>query len=404
MYGRVRCARHGCGRERKVNDFSCPICGNVSAYVDIKHKGTRYRISRDHRGHILRDIQQAHDLLGEIRLQYNKDRERFNPKEYLLQAIKQRKLSYQADQWLAQKRGECEAGEMSWETYKGYRTYVRHYFTPLDDMAVGEIDYAVLERFKDGLPKARKIKTRRNILNALHSCLKWMHRRGVIREFPAWPVIEGDDSESRSAIDYTQQIEGLSRIPIREDRECIEFGFEMLLRPGELCALKVKDIDQLHRRMIVRRTWSGSRLRETTKGKNKIWLPLTFRGWEIITPRLRNRESEDFIFINHARGRGRYASSTGRPYRPKVLNNIWNTCSGYDLDHYSAGRHSGCTQLIHDGTPHLEAQALMRHADIRSTLNYFHADSDRLRHRLDNRGRANTLQTLLHRKKGQKKQ
>lgn len=393
MYGRVRCARRGCARERRVNQPVCQHCGHVPVFIDIKHKGTRYRISRDVDGRRFFDVQAAHDLHAELRRIYNLDPENFNPRDYTPKAIQERKLGYQADLWLRQKREECEAGELSWGTYESYYTYVKKHFESLEDLDARKIDYRILENFKDALPRTLRIKTKRNIMNALHAMFRYMHRRGVVKDMPAWPEVEGNDSESRAALTYEQQQEGLSRVPLREDREILEFGMDMLLRPGETCALQVRDVDELHRRVRICRTWSRGRLRENTKGRNKIWLPLTSRAWEIIVSRLADKAPDEFIFTN---------PRTGGAYRPKVLNRLWRAYSGYDLDHYSASRHSGCTQLVHDGTPHLEAQALMRHADIRSTLHYFHPDSDRMRGRLEKRGRANTLQTLKSKRKAAK--
>lgn len=383
MYGRVRCAGQGCARERGRSDWTCPRCGYVKTFVDISHQGRRVRL-KDSDGRLFTNVEKAHDRLAEVRLAYNASGDRFSLHDFTEAGRRERLFGRQAQAWLSQKEEEAEAGELSWETLKDYRGYVERHFRPLDGLDVRLIDYALLENFKDALGRKLRIKTRRNILNALRGVFRRMHRLGAIREMPPFPVIEGDDSESRAALTYEEQADGLMRIPGREDRAAIEFGFEMLLRPGELCALQAGDVDQLHRRILIRRTWSGKVLRETTKGKSRLWLPLTRRAWAILAPRLRQRGPAEFIFLN---------PRTGRAYRPKVLNGIWRAHSGTEVDHYSAGRHSGCTQLIHDGTPHLEAQALMRHADIRSTLNYFHADSDRLRERMEGRGRKNRLKT-----------
>jgi integrase len=394
MYGRVRCARWSCGKTRERNDWACPACGYIKSFVDVKHQGKRYRL-KDGR-EFFTHIEKAHDKLSEIRLAYNDDKDSFNPLDYTVQALRERTLAWQADLWLNQKKEECEAGELSPGTLEDYSGYVRNHFprktevspghrAPFDSLDVRKIDYAALENLKDALPRTLRIKTRRNIMNALHSLFRRMHRKGVIKDMPAFPTIEGNDSDTRQALTYEQQAEGLSRIPRTEDREAIEFGFEMLLRPGELCALQVRDIDQLHKRIIIRRTFSKGHLRETTKGRNKIWLPLTSRALEILAPRLAEKPLDAFIFIN---------PRTGKAYRPKVFNRLWREFSGCGTDHYSAGRHSGCTQLVHDGTPHLEAQALMRHSDIRSTLHYFHADSDKLFDRLENRGKMSTIRAL----------
>jgi len=375
MSGSIRCAKRGCGRAR--NEDVCPNCGTVSMYVSIYFKGKHYRFARSKQGRVLKDINEARDLHAEMRLAINNGT--FNPLDYTKTKIDERKFKFQVNTWLNQKIEEQEAGELSPETLKNYKGYANIHFSPLADYDVRNIDYALLENFKDGLPKTLKIKTRRNILNALHDLFVRMHKKGILRDFPAWPVIEGDDSFVRSALTFKQQMDGLSKIPEKADKEAIEFGFETGLRPGETCALKVKDLDVINRQILIGRTWSGKYLRESTKGKNKIWLPLSERAWEIIKSRIKDALPESFIFVN---------PRTGGAYRPKVLNRIWKTFSGYaDIDHYSASRHSFCTQLVHDGLNPLEAQSAMRHKDLRSTQRYFHAHRDRMREHFNRRGR-----------------
>ena len=76
----------------------------------------------------------------------------------------------------------------------------------------------------------------------------------------------------RIALDVDDQIVALTRIPERY-RDAIEFGMETGLRPGELGALKIKDLDLKKEQALIQRTWSGAELRETTKGKKKNWAP-----------------------------------------------------------------------------------------------------------------------------------
>ncbi len=376
MAGSIRCAKRGCGRPR--NEDVCPHCGSVSSYISLYFKGKRYRFARNKQGRVLKDINEAKDLHAEMRLAMNNGT--FNPLDYSKTKIDERKFSHQVNAWLNQKIEEQEAGELSPETLKNYEGYAKIHFKSLAGFDVRDVSYDILENFKDDLPKTLKIKTRRNILNALHDLFVRMHRKGLIKDLPAWPMIEGDDSFARSALTFDEQIDGLSKISEKADRETIEFGFETGLRPGETCALKVKDVDEINRQILVRRTWSGKHLIDRTKGKNKMWLPLSNRAWDIIRPRIKDALPEAFIFVN---------PRSGRPYRPKVLNRVWKEFSGYrDMDHYSASRHSFCTQLVHDGLNPLEAQAAMRHSDLRSTQKYFHAHRDRMREHFNIRGRA----------------
>lgn len=76
------------------------------------------------------------------------------------------------------------------------------HFKPLVSDDVRDITYDVLENFKDDLPRALKVKTRRNIRTALHDLFVRMHKKGAIKELLAWPVIDGDDSFARSTLTF----------------------------------------------------------------------------------------------------------------------------------------------------------------------------------------------------------
>lgn len=150
------------------------------------------------------------------------------------------------------------------------------------------------------------------------------------------------------------------------------------------------DVDVINRQILIRRTWSGKELREETKGRNKLWISLSDRAWEILRHRLKDALPEAFLFVN---------PRTGGAYRQKVLNRIWKAYSGFPhIDHYSASRHSFCTQLVHDGLNELEAKAAMRHRSLQSTQKYFHPQRDRMREHFNRRGRAHKSITGAKRK------
>ncbi|MBF0557118.1 MAG: hypothetical protein HQK96_21600, partial [Nitrospirae bacterium] len=137
---------------------------------------------------------------------------------------------------------EEASGELSPETTYHYAAYIRIYYMPFfKDMDITEIKFEHLERFKDKLPKKLRIKTKRNILNALHSFFGWLRNKGVIGELPRFPEIKGNDAKSRTAIDYETQTHVLQRFP-EDYRDVFIFAFETGLRPGETSALRVSDV------------------------------------------------------------------------------------------------------------------------------------------------------------------
>jgi integrase len=184
-------------------------------------------------------------------------------------------------------------------------------------------------------------------------------------------------------------MEGLSKIP-EDDRDTMEFGFDTGLRPGETCALKVKDIDINKIEATIQRTWSGGRIRETTKSNHKDPIDLSDRAFEIAKKHIQKKAPElslkeawlkyndDFIFIN---------PKTNRSYKVKKLNELWKKHSGINCVHYEASRHSFCTQISETGADSKEQQQLMRHRDGRSTEKYKHPRKVRMRRILNARGK-----------------
>ena len=391
MRGTVRCAKRGCNRVR--TNYVCE-CGNVSCVVVLYWKrpgertGRQYIYRRDSEG-ILRDYDRASNLLALLHNKINDKRKTFDPEELLAANIDERRFEMQVKAWLAEKKQEADADELSFETLKNYRGYAKHHWTFFNGHDVKEIGTTELKHFVSGLRfKGLKIKTRKNILLGLRTFFGWLREKGPqyngIAELPSFPTIGGEDGRQRTAIDYETQTAALNRIP-EEHRDVIEFGFETGLRPGELCALQVGDLDLSQGKLLVQRTWSGPRLRETTKGKMKRFIPLSLRAREIAGTHLKDKLPGAWLFVN---------PETHHCYRPKKLNFIWREFSGLDIDHYSAGRHSFCTQLLEDGANIFEAQELMRHADIHSTRKYAHLSTSRLEAIVNSRGRVKHLKEV----------
>lgn len=366
--GSVRCAK--CSRAR--SEDVCPHCGALAAYVNLYWRGKNYSFRLDANGvrfshegaFMLRNI-----INGAI-ADHRKGRCAFNPNDYIARGVRSNLLKNRVDQWLKEKETEASAGEFSWETLKNYRGYARIHWVPfLGNLNVREIRYEDLVSLKDHLPSTLKIKTRRNVLTALRSFYSWLRRKGIVSIIPEFPQVEGDDSSVRVALDQDAQRTALELIPDHH-RDPIEFGMETGLRPGELCALKIKDLDLKKEQILIQRTWSGSRLKETTKGKKKNWIPLSDRALEILTGKVKGRFPDDFLFVN---------PDTKREYRPKKLNQVWREFSGISTTFYEASRHSFCTQVADASDNPYMARELMRHSDIRTTQRYYHAKTQSLK-------------------------
>lgn len=369
MSGHIRCAKCNASMSRNV----CK-CGGIKAFINVYWKGKHWIFRHNKHGEFL-VYQTAERLLTTIRQAI--DDKTFSPDDYTLSKIKERSVANQLCEWLDQRERDMNSNELAVSTYRHYRAYIKLYFKPkLGKLDMRELDFGALTQFKDWLAeKDIKIKTRRNVMNALHAFVRWTWQRGIIKAMPPFPEVQGDDAEVKYALERCEQDKMLLNIPA-EHRDVFEFGFETGLRPGELCAVKVSDITRLG--LIVQRTLSCGTIRETTKTKSKCTIPMSQRAMEIAQKHAAGKLPFGFLFTS---------PTTGKYYSTEFLRRLWAEKNPKSVTLYEAMRHSFCTQLIASGVDLATAQFLMRHADIRSTLAYFHANPARFQSIVENRGK-----------------
>lgn len=371
MAGHIRCSK--C--EKRTAKADCSQCGSGRCHIIIYWHGKHYKFRRYFQDGGFLDYERANRQINVMRTQI--DNKTFNPLDWIDSRISERKFGNKMDDWLNAKKAEMEADELAFATYKTYRSYVNNYFIPFfENWDVREIGYEQLMDFKTGLNNL-SIKYRRCILAALHSFYSWLKFNGTVREIPQFPVIKGDDSKTMIVLDYTDQLNTLEKIP-DPYRDTVEFSMETGLRPGEVCALKIKDINITKKEAVIQRTWSAWKLRETTKAKNKNLIPLSDRAVGLLQKHMINKFPDDFIF----------------KIRPKTLQKAWKKYSGLEISLYEATRHSFCTQLVEMGINSLQARLLMRHSDIRTTQKYFHSSITKLRDVVNSRGRIEGIKTV----------
>lgn len=386
MYGKIRCATRGCSRVRDTQ--VCPRCGGVRVFLDCwdpKRKKRAPRISVNRRQRPLMDIQEAKDILGEIRQAFNTDRARFDILTFTPRGIRERLFAHQSDRWLRHMERKYAQGEISPETIKGYRGFVRNHFTPLEPLDVRDIDYGVLEDFKlslTGAPKSRK-----NIMSALHGVFRYMHQSSVIASIPAWPRVKGSVLRRQASLTWSEQQEALAKFPPEADQEraAIEFGMELGLRPAELCAVQAGDVNASTRMLSLVRAYSDGKLVDTTKGRHADEMPLTERAWEIVRARLLALHANEFLFTN---------SRTGEGFRQKVLNGAWHEHSGWDCGLHDAMRRSFINQLVDDNVNANRIKQAARHRHISTTQGYVNTRHTTLRDDLEGRGRRDNIVPL----------
>ena len=269
-------------------------------------------------------------------------------------------------------------GSLAPSTLAGYKNYARNYYLTspyLTGRDVREIRVKHLQLFYDSLPRSAKY--RKNVMDGLSVFFRWLKRWGEIADVPTWPEMDTIVEPIRFSLTLDEQEAALARIP-GEHRDIFEFMMETGLRPAEACALMLVDVDPKHRRILVRRTYSKGQLRNRTKQKKEFWRLLSDRAWEILE--LNIEADFSFVFRNPVTRRG---------YRYEFLQRVWRAHAGISAGIYEATRHSYCSQLAEsdEGLSPKHLQALMGHADLRSTMKYVHPSEDKLRAALNRRGK-----------------
>lgn len=359
-----------CNKCKRTMDSSVCSCGHTYSHVNIYFKGKRYRFWKGLDGFPM-PYDRAKALLGKIRTAI--DERTFDPRDYLEPVIKLNLFDNAVEKWLTLK--EKTRRPSSVKDLKGHmNNYILPFFT---GMNIQEIRKFNITDFTESLPDRIKNKTKKNIILTLHSFFTWAISEEIRKDALPFPELTfEDDSKERIALDYEEQMTYLKMIPDKY-RTMLEFGMETGVRPGELVALKIKDIDFKNGTAYIRRTISAYvNVIESTKGKHRKHIPLSNRALEIASLEATDRIGEAWLFIN---------PDTGKRYSTKMPNVLWKRYTGLDVVYYEASRHSFITQLVDSGADMLQVRELSRHSDVRMLQRYYHGS--KLRNLVNQRGK-----------------
>lgn len=379
MNGTIRCAH--CNK--KTTQHVCPHCGHHQVYISLYWRGKGDAKGKHHHFYKGKDgfaLDYAHAERQLTLMRSSIDRGTFNLDDWKFNKVKERLFENVVPGWLDVKKEEMGAQELAPATLKTYTSYSRNHYVPFfRGMDVRDVTDEDINRFSSALRKKKLgIRMRRNIINILHSAFMWMRSEGIInKDLPFFPSIKGNDSRVKVALEIDDQTEALRNIP-GIHRDIFEFSFETGVRPGELAAIKVKDVDMKKGIVLIQRTYSACRVKEAPKEEDKKPIPLSDRACELAEKHTQGKFPEAFLFIN---------TNTGRGYTTNNLGKIWRGHSNIAVTFYEASRHSFCTQIVDSGATEFEAQALMRHSDPRSTRVYFHANVRKYRDLVNRRGK-----------------
>lgn len=366
MKGQIYCNR--CSK-RVIND-KCK-CGHSTVYLRYIHEGQYYYRRRYPNGNPL-DYEGALYILAQLSIDKNQDKNKlFNPNKYTDQRVKELRLENQMDEWYQDLEQKCNAGELKPAYFHRLQSYRRTHFVNLYDLNIEDVQSSTIARFKNSLNHL-KIKTRKNILSALHVFFEWFRNRNEEMcwidsyRVPDFPRIKGNDSRTTKALSVEDQAKHLLEIPERH-RDVIEFAMEIGCRRGELCAYKAKDVDLANSTILTERAWSDHVLSKPKNGKVSTKL-LSPRAAEICRKHMDNKLPEAWLFVN---------PDSGNSYQTKRIDELWGMTSS-PVKFHEATRHSYATRMAKI-LPVQMVQILLGHSDIQSTMRYYHGGIETVR-------------------------
>ena len=300
-------------------------------------------------------------------------RERFSTRKTTA-AIK-RKFGTQIGLWLSEQEKRKGVGELKPSYYNRLRSYDRMHFQQLYHMEMQEIGKREIANFRDSLGHL-KIKTRKNIMSALHVFFVWfadqVEENELISDYevPVFPKIRGQDARVTRALTPEAQMSHLKEIP-EQHRDIFEFAMCVGCRRGEVTAYKVKDVDLADGMILTERAWSDGEL-GTPKNGEAAWKVLFGNSLKIAKKHMEDKHKDAWLFIN---------PDTGNHYLPKRIDELWSKTTS-EVKFHEATRHTFATRLLEEGLSVSDVQALGSWKDIQSMKPYSHVNVKNIKARV----------------------
>ena len=342
-------------------------------------RGVRFR-TRDTAEAVLAAIRVA--IAGEVSPQRAVER-------YAPASGKRASVRYWLEEYLAECRDRCEAGDLSPTTVRELEHYAESHFRHFDQMTLSEVDTAEVRAFARKLSKTPRQKdptrtigpkTVRNILGAFHAFMKWLLVLERIERIPVFPTIRVPE-HSPTIISIRTQGLVLDAIPWELRGAFIAATYGM--RPNEIRALNQSDWSVREDAegkeclgLVISKAMKGPNANSvvgSTKNRDMGWIPIgadlvewimwrqkqTGTPWDsramFVNPRALKRPNPEYRWISNS------------------LRERWNLAAesvGVRVKMYEGTKHSSATAWRSKGV-HLETiQRMLRHRDSRSTERY----------------------------------
>lgn len=340
-----------------------------------KHRGDRYFIRLKYGQQIYCDKQQRGlsskkhcewtlaQIAGEI------ENGTFDPSFYAKKRKSLLSFSVYATQWLANCERRLKRGDLSPTYLKDLRRFVKIFVGHFGDKSMLEIKGREIKNFYFILEQHPK--TVFNIMAVLHKLFRDALEEEVIGVMPNFPKQGNIPEPDWHWCDVDIQDRVLNCL----DDESAYFILFMMThgtRTGETRALKHGDIDIENNIVTIRRSFSGTELRETTKTRRTRILPLDPTWKELYLSKPPNINPHAFIFTKN-----------GQAISESWMRKQWNkACMEAGVPHiklYEATRHSLASQAANRGESLYLIQRMLGHTNAKMTARYSHVETNALK-------------------------
>lgn len=298
----------------------------------------------------------------------------FDVKYYRKGQVSLRTFSSFAQHWLTIQQKRFEIGDLSGWYIRDLRRWVADRFIPFfGQIELHEIKGLHITKFYYEIAPGLKMKTRYNILGALHKLLQDAVKQEILAVVPNFPP-ECSKSNLPDPDWRWADVETQDQLRVHLDDNADYFVFFLMTtgaRPSEGRALQHQDIDVKNKTVTLRRAFSQETIRHTKTKKIRV-IPIDDEWLKMYNKR---RNSEDlptaFVFTHK-----------GKPLTEYWARNKWRYAkrqAQVQINLYSATRHSIASQAINSGGKLDLLQDLLGHTDIRTTQRYSHINVESLR-------------------------
>lgn len=261
------------------------------------------------------------------------------------------------------------------KTIIGYEHALQKHVLPaLGNLRIGDVTYSCLEAFVSDLSERLAPASVRGVFKVVKLILDHAARDGRIRVNPARTVPLPRVAAAEMLFLTAEQVAALAAEITPAYATLIKFACYTGLRPGEVAALRVKDVDLRTGAVRVRATLAdlGGKLLETEPKTRAARRTVTMPRFVLIELRAylaeRAFQPEAFVFTGERGGALRMGNLRCRHFRPAVTRALPPQLHGLRLHDL---RHTYASLLVAQGAHPKEMAELMGHSSVMTTLDRY---------------------------------